>query len=178
MLQTMPVTKPESTISWEKYEGPRTNQPTKVHIIQTCLTRDFSTLTFEIYHGSSRPDPHETRTSRVPRSVPGRVGSGQQAFKILQVSSGRVRMFSKPHGSGRVGSRGFTRRTDHELAHLSCIAQVTKTCADELRPTAQAGENMCSSCSSIAHPGSNELSHVAPIAHPGQICADELSSIA
>ena len=31
MLQTMPVKKPESTTSWEKYEGTRINQPTKVH---------------------------------------------------------------------------------------------------------------------------------------------------
>ena len=89
--------KPESTTSWEKYEGLRTNQPTKVHIyIQICLIRDFSTLTREICHGPSRPDPHETRTSRVTRSVAGRVGSGR-------VGSGG----SKSHGSGRVGSRGF-----------------------------------------------------------------------
>ena len=92
MLQIMPVKKPESTTSWKKYEGPRTNQPTKVHI-QKCLTRDFSTLTREIYHGSSRPDPHETRASRVTRSVSGRVGSGQQALKISRIGSGRVRRF-------------------------------------------------------------------------------------
>ena len=42
---------------------------------------------------SNRPDPHETRTSRVTRSVAGRVGFGQQAFKS--------------RGSGRVGSGGF-----------------------------------------------------------------------
>ena len=100
----------ESTPSWEKYEGPRANQPTKV-LIQTCLTHDFSTLTREIYHGSSRPDPHETLTSRVTRSVAGRVMSGQQAFKsrgspgLWRVGSGQEGF--KSHGSGRVGSRGF-----------------------------------------------------------------------
>ena len=98
MLQTMPVKKTESTTSWEKYEGPRTNQPTKVHIIQTCLTRDFSTLTREIHHWFSRPDPLETRTSRVTRSVAGRVGSGQHTLKISRVGSGRV-------GSGRVRTK-------------------------------------------------------------------------
>ena len=44
----------------------------------------------------------------------------------------------------------FTPRTNHELAHLSCIAQALKTCADELPPIAQAGGNMCSSCSSYS----------------------------
>ena len=35
---------------------------------------------------------------------------------------------------------------------LSSMAQASKTCADELSPTgiAQAGENMCSSCSSYS----------------------------
>ena len=54
-------------------------------------------------------DPHETCTSRVTRSVAGRVGSGRQAFQISwvgsgRVGSGRVRRFSKSHKSGRVGS--------------------------------------------------------------------------
>ena len=39
-------------------------------------------------HGSSRPDPHETRISRVTRIVAGRVGLGQEDFKY--------------HGSGRM----------------------------------------------------------------------------
>ena len=43
-----------------------------------------------------------------------------------------------------------TPRTAHDLAHPSCIAQAFKTCADELPPTAQAAENMCSSCSSYS----------------------------
>ena len=126
----MPVKKTESTTSWENYEGPRTNQPTKVHI-QTCLTRDFSTSTREICHGSSRSDPREIRTSRVTRSVASRVGSGQQAFKsrgrigssqevFKSHGSGRVRRFPnltgrvgvgqevlKSRASGRVGSGGF-----------------------------------------------------------------------
>ena len=82
------------------------------------LTRDFSTLTREKCHGSSRPDT-ETRILRVTRIVAGRVrkisksrdsgrvgsggfqnlagrvGSGQEIFKISRVGSGRV-------GSGRV----------------------------------------------------------------------------
>ena len=58
-----------------------------------ALTRDFSTLTREKCHGSSRPDPHKTRISRVTRSVAGWVGSGQEHFKH--------------RGSGRVGSEGF-----------------------------------------------------------------------
>ena len=113
--------KSESTVSWEKYEGPTTNQPTKAHV-QTCLTRDFSTLTREIYHGSSRSYPHETRISRVTRSVTGRVGStgfqtlagwvgsGQEVFKISWVGSGRVgsgraKTSRNSRGLGRVGSR-------------------------------------------------------------------------
>ena len=102
-----PDKKPESTTSWEKYEGPKTNQPTKVHI-QTCLTREFSTLTGEICTGSSRLNPHETCTSRVTRSVSGLVGSGQEAFKSRwsdQVGSGQEVL--KSHGSGRVGSTCF-----------------------------------------------------------------------
>ena len=96
MLQTMPVQKTEITTSWENYkcEGPRIIQPTKVHI-QTCLTCDLSTLTRKMYNGSSRPDPHEARTSWATRSVAGRVGSGQQALKS--------------RGSGRVGSADPTR---------------------------------------------------------------------
>ena len=41
----------------------------------------------------------------------------------------------------------FTRRTDHELHYLSCLVQAFKTYADDLRPIAQARENMFSSCS-------------------------------
>ena len=70
-----------------------------------ALTRDFSTLTRENCHGSSRPDSHETRISRVTRIVSGRVGSGQERFKTSR--SGRVRRFSKSRGSGQVGSGGF-----------------------------------------------------------------------
>ena len=91
MLQTMPVKKSESTTSWEKYEGPRTHQPTEVHI-QTCLTRDFSTLTHDIYITGPvdptrlKPAPHGSRgvwrvgSSRVGsggfQNLTGRVGSG------------------------------------------------------------------------------------------------------
>ena len=46
--------------------------------------------------------------------------------------------------------QGSTPRIAHELAHLSCVAQAFKTCADELRPIAEAGGNMCSSCSSLS----------------------------
>ena len=42
----------------------------------------------------------------------------------------------------------YTLRTAHELAQLSYIAQVFQTRADELSPTTQAEENMCSSLSS------------------------------
>ena len=58
-----------------------------------ALTSDFPTLTREKCHGSSRPDPHETRISRVTQIVADRIGSG------------RFRRISKPRGSGRVGSR-------------------------------------------------------------------------
>ena len=63
----------------------------------STLTHDFSTLTREKYHGSSQPDPHETRISRVTRIVARRVRSGQDVSKFSRVGSGRV-------GSGRVGS--------------------------------------------------------------------------
>ena len=69
-----------------------------------AVTRDFLTLTREKCHGSSRPDPHETRISRVTRIVTGQVRSGQEDFKISRVGSGRVKRFSKSRGSGRVGS--------------------------------------------------------------------------
>ena len=51
------------------------------------------------------------------------------------------------------------------MSYGLCIAQVLKTCADELPPIAQAGGNMCSSCSSY-------------VAHPVQICAGDLFSVA
>ena len=75
-----------------------------------ALTRDFSTLTREKCHGSSRPDPLETRISRVTRIVAGhvgsgRVGSGQEDFQISRVGSGRVKTTRNSRGSGRVGSR-------------------------------------------------------------------------
>ena len=94
----------ESTTSSKKYEGPRTNQPTKVYL-QTCLTRNFSTLTRETYYGSSRPDPDETRTSQVTRSSSDRVVSGR--VNTLSNLAGRVgsgQEVLKSHGSGRVGS--------------------------------------------------------------------------
>ena len=81
------------------------DQPTDRGIY--ALTRDFSTLAREKRHGSSRPDPHETRISRVTRIVAGRVGSGQEDFKISRVGSGRVRRLSKSRGPGRIGSRHF-----------------------------------------------------------------------
>ena len=95
-------------------------------------TREFSTVTRDIHHGANQSDPYETRTSRVNRTVVGRVGSDQQDFKSL-VGSGRVgsrglqilrvrpvrvnrlsnlagrvwsvQRFSKYRGSGRIGSR-------------------------------------------------------------------------
>ena len=97
-----------------------------------ALTRDFSTLTREKRHGSSRPDPHETRISVSPelwrvgsgrvrrisnprgsgrvgsggfQNLGGRDGSGEEAFKISRVGSGRVKTSRNSRGSGRVGSR-------------------------------------------------------------------------
>ena len=108
LLQTIPV---EITIEHDirgKVRGIK-DQPTdrRIH----ASTRDFSTLTREKCHGSSRPDPHETRISRVTPFVAGRVESGQEDFKISQVGSGgfqnltgRVKRFSKSRGSGWVGS--------------------------------------------------------------------------
>ena len=68
-----------------------------------ALTRDFSTLTREKFHESSRPDPHETRISRVNRIVTGRVGSGRVGSG--RVGSGWVKTCRNSRGSGRVGSR-------------------------------------------------------------------------
>ena len=68
----------------------RGTYPDMFEHIQRCLTRDF--LTRDICDGS-RPDPYETRTSRVTRSVSGWAGSGQEVLKS--------------RGSGRVGSGGF-----------------------------------------------------------------------
>ena len=68
------------------------------------MTGDFSTLTCEKCHGSSRPDPHGTRISRATRIVTGRIGKGLKDFKTSRVGSGRVRRFSTISrvGSGRV----------------------------------------------------------------------------
>jgi len=76
-------------------------------------------LTHEIHHGASPPDPHETRVPRVNRNAAGRVGSGQEVFEILRVGSARLNKFSslagrvgsgqtlfKTRGSAQVGSRG------------------------------------------------------------------------
>ena len=93
--------KTEDTTYWENYEGPTTDQPTKVYI-QTCLTLDVSTLTRGICHGSSRPDPCETRTPWVTRSLAGRDGSGQQASNSR--GSGRVGSGVVSNLTGRVGS--------------------------------------------------------------------------
>ena len=101
LLQTIPV---ERTVEHDilgEVRGTK-DQPTdrRIH----AVTRDFSTLIRKKCHGSSRPDPHETRISRVTRIVAGRVGSGQEDFKISRVGSGRVKRFSKSRESGRVGS--------------------------------------------------------------------------
>ena len=68
------------------------------------LTGDFSTLTREKCHGSSLPDPHETRISQVTRIVSGQVGSGQEDFKPSRVGSGEEVFKISLVGSGRVGS--------------------------------------------------------------------------
>ena len=56
------------------------------------------------------------------------------------------------------------------------MVQAFKTCADELSPIAQAGENMYLVCvahvAPLALSGPDELAHVAPLAHPRQICVD------
>ena len=56
----------------------------------------------EIRHGDSRPDPLETRVSRVNRNAADRVGPGQEVFEISRVGSGRAYNFSNL--VGRVGS--------------------------------------------------------------------------
>ena len=86
------------------------------------LTRDFSAVT---RHGSIRPDPHESHTSRITRSVAGRVGSGRGNrlsnlagrvgsgdVQISRVGSGRVKMSQISRvGQGRVKtSRHFVGR--------------------------------------------------------------------
>ena len=99
LLQTIPV---EGTVEHilGKVRGTK-DQPTdrRIH----AVTGDFSTLVREKCHGSSRPDPHETRISRVTRIEAGRFGSGQEDFKISRVGSGRVKRLSKSRGSGQVG---------------------------------------------------------------------------
>ena len=81
------------------------DQPTDqgIHV----LTRDFSTLAREKCHGSSTPDLHETRISRVTRIVSGRVGLGQDVLKFSRVGS--VGSRSLEILTGRVGSADPTR---------------------------------------------------------------------
>ena len=88
LLQTIPVERTIEHDSLGKIRGTK-DHPTDRGI--HALTHDFSTLIREKFHESSRPDPHETRISRVTRIVANRVGSGQEVFKS--------------RGSGRVGSR-------------------------------------------------------------------------
>ena len=106
LLQTIQV---ERTVEHEilgEVQGTK-DQPTDrcIH----AVTRDFSTLIREKCHGSSRPDPHETRISRVTRIVAGRVGSGQEDFKISRVWSGRVGSRRLEIVTGWVGSADPTR---------------------------------------------------------------------
>ena len=106
-------------------QGPTKNQPTdrRIH----ALTRDFSALTRETCHGSSRSDPHETASRGSPglwrvgsgrvrrfsnladrvglrrlEILAGRVGSGQDVSKSSRVGSGRVNTSRNSHGPGRV----------------------------------------------------------------------------
>ena len=65
-------------------------------------TRELLSLTREIRHGASRPDPNEIRVSRVNRHVSGRVGLSPEVFEISRVGSGRAYNFSNL--VGRVGS--------------------------------------------------------------------------
>ena len=97
----MPV-KNANTTYWEKYEGPRTNQPTEVYMLRpvTFLLSPVRNVT-----GQVNVTRQTTRISRVTRIVAGRVGSGQDDFKISRVGSGRVKTSRKSRGWGRVGSR-------------------------------------------------------------------------
>ena len=109
-------------------------------------------MTREIRHGASRPDPHETRVSRVNRNAAGRVGSGQELFKISRVGSGRVNMFLtlvdrvgsgqqrfKSRASGRVRSRGFQNiggqvGSGPDISKLSRVGSGQVTRPDPTRP--------------------------------------------
>ena len=73
----------------EKYEGLRTNQ--QINVPSTTLTCELSSSTREIRHGAGRPNPHETRVSRVNRNAAGRVGSGQEVFKHSRVRADRAK---------------------------------------------------------------------------------------
>ena len=95
-------------------------------------TREFSSLTREIRHGTSRPDPQENRVSQVNRNVAGRVGSGrfnkfsylagrvgsgQEIFKFSRVRSGRVKPSKKIRGSGRPVKFDLTREKPCKFCH-------------------------------------------------------------
>ena len=77
-----------------------TNRPTYQRLY--VWTRELSSLTREVRHGASRPDPHEICVSRVNRNVADRVGSGQQVFKISRVGSSQVETTQIFRGPGRV----------------------------------------------------------------------------
>ena len=88
--------------------------------------------------------------------VPVSYVSRTQATKTEQNKARHLSFFVIIGRSSEPNSRNsITRRTDHELAHLSCIAQASETYADEPPPIAQAEENMCSSCSSYSSPWEN-----------------------
>ena len=63
-----------------------------------------------------------------------------------------------------------------QMSYRLDIAQASKTCADELRPIAQAGENMCSSCSFYSSSWPNMCRWAIVYSSSFETCADELSS--
>ena len=85
-----------------KHQGP-TNRPTYQRLY--LWTRELSSLTRDICHGGSGPDPHETCVSRVNRKVADRVGSGLvRRFANLTGRVGSGQQFVTSRGSGRVNS--------------------------------------------------------------------------
>ena len=95
LLQTIPVERTREHEILEKVRGTK-DQRTDRGIY--ALTREFSTLTRGKCHG-----PGRVRSGGF-QNLAGRVGSGQEGFKISRIGSGRVKRFSKSRGSGRVGS--------------------------------------------------------------------------
>ena len=106
-----------------------------------------------------------TRTAAAQHSTAQLSPPSSQHSTQLQQKAAWCRLNPEQARFSIIAQRCCTLRTAHELAHLSCVAQAFKTCADELRRIAQPLKTCVARVAPIAYSGPNEVAHVAPAAH-------------